>query len=263
MLYICNCAKITFQLRYFIELSYKGTNYHGWQYQPNAISVQELINNAMSTVFRTTIDILGAGRTDSGVHAAQMFAHVDLETEFNVEEVLYKLNSLLPTDIVIHKILKVKNEAHARFDATSRSYEYRIYKGRNPFLTETTWQLINKKLNVAKMNEAANILLTYTNFQCFSRSNTDVKTYNCIITNAQWIEDDNFLIFHISADRFLRNMVRAVVGTLIEVGEGKRTIEDFKKIIESKNRSNAGPSAPAQGLFLTKVAYPKTLFIHE
>lgn len=263
MLYICNGAKITFQLRYFIELSYKGTNYHGWQYQPNAVSVQELINKAMSTVFRTTIDILGAGRTDSGVHAAQMFAHVDIEMDFNVEEVLYKLNSLLPNDIVIYDILKVENEAHARFDAISRSYEYRIFKGRNPFLTETTWQLINKKLNIDKMNEAAEILLTYTNFQCFSRSNSDVKTYNCAITNAQWIEDDNFLIFHISADRFLRNMVRAVVGTLLEVGEEKITIEDFKKIIESKNRSNAGPSVPAKGLFLTKVIYPKTLFIHE
>ena len=263
MLYICNGAKITFQLRYFIELSYKGTNYHGCQYQPNAVSVQELINKAMSTVFRTTIDILGAGRTDSGVHAAQMFAHVDIETDFNVEEVLYKLNSLLPNDIVIHDILKVENEAHARFDAISRSYEYRIFKGRNPFLTETTCQLINKKLNIDKMNEAAEILLTYTNFQCFSRSNSDVKTYNCAITNAQWIEDDNFFIFHISADRFLRNMVRAVVGTLLEVGEEKITIEDFKKIIESKNRSNAGPSVPAKGLFLTKVIYPKTLFIHE
>ncbi|MBI9040472.1 tRNA pseudouridine(38-40) synthase TruA [Lutibacter sp.] len=250
-------------MRYFIELSYKGTNYHGWQYQPNAISVQELINKAMSTVFRVNIDILGAGRTDSGVHAEQMYAHVDLENEFNEEEVLYKLNALLPKDIVIHAVLKVEDEAHARFDAVSRSYEYRIYRGRNPFLTETTYQLINKKLNIDKMNEAAEILLTYTNFQCFSRSNSDVKTYNCAITNAEWIESGEFLIFHISADRFLRNMVRAVVGTLIKVGEDKISIEDFKKIIESKNRSNAGPSAPAHGLFLTKVEYPKTIFINE
>ncbi len=263
MLYICNCAKITFQLRYFIELSYKGTNYHGWQYQPNAISVQELLNKALSTIFRTTIDVLGAGRTDSGVHAAQMFAHVDLDHKFKVDEVLYKLNSILPNDIVVHKILRTTDDAHARFDAISRSYEYRIFRGRNPFLTETTWQLINKKLNIDKMNEAAEILLTYTNFQCFSRSNTDVKTYNCKISNAKWIEDDKFLIFHISADRFLRNMVRAVVGTLLEIGEGKVSIEDFKKIIESKNRSNAGPSVPAQGLFLTKVEYPKTVFINE
>mgnify|MGYP000008462195 FL=1 len=263
MLYICICAKITFQLRYFIELSYKGTNYHGWQYQPNAITIQELLNKALSTIFRTTIDVLGAGRTDSGVHAEQLFAHFDLDYKFNLNEVIYKLNSILPNDIVVHTILKVKEDAHARFDALSRSYEYRIYKGRNPFLTETTWQLINKKLNIDKMNEAAKILLTYTNFQCFSRSNTDVKTFNCIISNAFWKENGEELVFYISADRFLRNMVRAIVGTLIEVGEGKIAIEDFKKIIESKNRCNAGPSAPAQGLFLTKVAYPKTLFINE
>ena len=147
MLYICICAKITFQLRYFIELSYKGTNYHGWQYQPNAITIQELLNKALSTIFRTTIDVLGAGRTDSGVHAEQLFAHFDLDYKFNLNEVIYKLNSILPNDIVVHTILKVKEDAHARFDALSRSYEYRIYKGRNPFLTETTWQLNNKKLN--------------------------------------------------------------------------------------------------------------------
>lgn len=263
MPYICARAKITFQLRYFIELAYKGTNYHGWQYQPNAVSVQELLNKALSTVFRTTIDVVGAGRTDSGVHASQMYAHVDLEGDFNSEKVIYKLNALLPNDIVVYAILKVTDDAHARFNATSRSYEYRIFRGRNPFLVETTWQYTNKKLNIDLMNEAARILVTYTDFQCFSRSNTDVKTYNCAITNAEWVQKGDDLTFYITADRFLRNMVRAVVGTLIEIGKEKITLDDFKKIIESKNRSNAGPSVPSQGLFLTQVVYPKNLFIND
>lgn len=263
MLYICSVAKITFQLRYFIELSYKGTNYHGWQLQPNAISVQEMLNKALTIIFRIPINVVGAGRTDSGVHAEQLFAHIDLENSFNVEEVLYKVNSILPNDITVNAIFEVKEDAHARFDASSRSYEYRIYLGRNPFLTETTWQLINKKLNVKKMNEAANILLTYTNFKCFSRSKTDVRTYNCNVTKAKWVATNNTLVFYITADRFLRNMVRAVVGTLLEIGLDKTTLEEFKQIIESENRCNAGPSAPPQGLFLTQVTYPKTILINE
>jgi len=263
MLYICNRTKITFQLRYFIELAYKGTNYHGWQLQPNAVSVQELITNAFSTVLRTSIIIFGAGRTDTGVHASQMYAHFDIENEFNTVEIIYKINALLPNDIVIYNIIKTTKEAHARFDALSRSYEYRIFLGRNPFEIETTWQLNNKKLNVDKMNEAAEILLTYTNFKCFSRSNTDVKTYNCDISNAEWILTDKLLVFNITADRFLRNMVRAIVGTLLDIGCEKTSIATFKNIIESKNRCNAGASAPPQGLFLTQIKYPKTIFIHE
>ena len=250
-------------MRYFIEIAYKGTNYHGWQFQPNAVTVQELINNAFSLIFKETINVVGAGRTDTGVHAEQLYAHLDLEEDFNINEVIYKLNSLLPKDIVILNILKVTNEAHARFKAVSRSYQYRIYFGKNPFLTDVTWQIINKKLNVALMNEAAKILLTYTNFKCFSRSNTDVRTYNCDVSNAVWVQENKSLIFHITADRFLRNMVRAVVGTLIEVGTGKTSLEEFKKIIESKDRKNAGPSAPARGLFLTEINYPKNIFINE
>ncbi len=252
-------------MRYFIEIAYKGTNYHGWQFQPNAITVQELINKALSLIFKKTIDIVGAGRTDAGVHAEQLYAHLDLDLDkqFNANEVIYKLNSLLPKDIAILNFKEVTEDAHARFNAISRSYEYRIYFGKNPFLTDTTWQIINKKLNVELMNEAAKILLTYTNFKCFSRSNTDVKTYNCDVTKAIWVLENKSLIFHITADRFLRNMVRAIVGTLINVGTGKTTLEEFKKIIESKDRTNAGPSAPAQGLFLTKVHYPKKVFRNE
>ena len=250
-------------MRYFIEIAYKGTNYHGWQYQPNAVTVQELINKALSLIFKKTIDVVGAGRTDAGVHAEQLYAHLDLEEDFDVFEVSYKLNSLLQKDIVILNILKVTEEAHARFNAVSRSYQYRIYFGKNPFLTDTAWQIINKKLNVDLMNAAAEILLTYTNFKCFSRSNTDVKTYNCTVTKAVWVLENKSLNFYITADRFLRNMVRAIVGTLIDIGTGKTTLEEFKKIIESKDRKNAGPSAPAQGLFLTEVNYPKKLFINE
>ncbi len=173
------------------------------------------------------------------------------------------MNAILPDDIVVYNIQNTTIDAHARFDAERRSYEYRIFLGRNPFQTEVTWQLINKKLNVSKMNEAAKYLLTYSNFKCFSRSNTDVKTYNCAVTKAEWIQTGKLLIFHITADRFLRNMVRAVVGTLIDVGEGKTTLEEFKQIIESENRCNAGPSAPSKGLFLTEVTYPKNIFVHE
>lgn len=256
-------TKLAFQLRYFIEITYKGTNYHGWQFQPNAVTVQELINNAFSLIFKKKIDVFGAGRTDAGVHAEQLYAHLDVEKDIDIDEVIYKLNSLLPKDIAILNILKVTDEAHARFNAVSRSYQYRIYFGKNPFLTDASWQIINKKLNVDLMNEAAKILLTYTNFKCFSRSNSDVKTYNCDVSKAVWVQENKSLIFHITADRFLRNMVRAIVGTLIEVGTGKTTLEEFKKIIESKDRKNAGPSAPAQGLFLTEVNYPKNIFINE
>ncbi|SNR46730.1 tRNA pseudouridine38-40 synthase [Lutibacter agarilyticus] len=263
MLYICICTKITFQLRYFLEIAYKGTSYHGWQWQPNAISVQECVNKAISIILRTPIDIVGAGRTDTGVHAAQIFAHFNVEESINVNEVIYKVNSLLPNDIVVLNIFNVVDDAHARFTATSRSYEYRIYLGRNPFKLETTWQLNNKTLNIAKMNEAAEILLPYTNFKCFSRSNTNVKTYNCDITKAIWKQEGKSLVFYITADRFLRNMVRAIVGTSIDIGLGKTSINEFKQIIESENRCNAGTSAPPQGLFLTQVTYPKTIFIHE
>ncbi len=262
-MYICNCTKIAFQLRYFIELSYKGTNYHGWQVQPNAISVQELLNKALTTIFRTAINVVGAGRTDTGVHAEQLFAHVDFENEIKIEDAIYKLNSLLPNDIVVENIMKTTETAHARFDAKSRSYEYRIFMGRNPFLIDTTWQLNNAKLNIVKMNEASEILKNYTNFKCFSRTNSNVKTYNCDVKRVEWIKTNEMLIFHITADRFLRNMVRAIVGTLIDVGKDKLTLEGFKQIIESEDRCNAGTSAPAQGLFLTQVTYPKTIFIHE
>lgn len=247
-------------MRYFIEIAYKGTNYHGWQYQPNANSIQEEIQKTLTILFKTSVEIIGAGRTDAGVHAKQIFAHFNVKNTYNKNEFLYKANSLLPKDIVIKNIYKVTPEAHARFNAVNRSYEYKIYLGRNPFLTETTWQLTNKNLDIALMNKAAKQLFGYEDFKCFSKSKTDVKTYNCKITQALWKLDNHTLTFYITADRFLRNMVRAITGTLLKIGEHKLSITEFKKIIESRDRRKAGASVPAKGLFLTKVTYPKNIF---
>ena len=241
-------------MRYFIELSYKGTNYHGWQIQPDANSVQEEIGKALKTVLQEEITIVGAGRTDTGVHATQMFAHFDTEKEIS-KEFTYKFNSILPDDIVIHDLFLVEDEKHARFDAIKRSYEYRIFLGRNPFALDLTWQLHRKEIEVEAMNQAAKILFEYTDFECFSKVKTDVRTFDCEIYRAEWIKEGDELTFYISANRFLRNMVRAIVGTLLDVGLGKSSVEDFRKIIESKNRSKAGVSVPAKGLFLTEVKY--------
>jgi len=222
--------------------------------QRDATSVQEEINKAISTILQEEIQVVGAGRTDAGVHASQMFAHFDTLANLS-DEHIYKFNSILPNDIVIHSIKNVLDDKHARFDAISRSYEYRIYLGRNPFLLETTWQFYQKELDLEKMNEAASILQEYEDFESFSKVKTDVKTFNCEVTKAAWKQEGEYLTFYITANRFLRNMVRAIVGTLIEVGLGKKSIQDFRQIIESKKRSEAGLSVPAQGLFLTKIKY--------
>ncbi len=240
-------------MRYFLELSYNGKNYYGWQVQPDVITVQEKLTKALSTILRETITIVGAGRTDTGVHASQMYAHFDTDKDLD-DNFTYKLNAILPNDIAIYKTIRVANDAHARFDATNRSYEYKIWLGRNPFLLDTSWQ-INYNIDVALMNEAARILFLYEDFECFSKVKTDVHTFNCTISRAEWKLEEKELTFYISANRFLRNMVRAIVGTLLDVGLGKISIADFKTIIESKNRSKAGMSVPAKGLFLTEVAY--------
>ena len=250
-------------MRYFLELSYNGTRYQGWQYQPNAISVQQKINEGLRKLLKAEINIMGAGRTDAGVHAEEMFAHFDVDDEFEIETILFKLNSFLPDDIVIKNIVKVESKAHARFDAIKRSYEYRIFIGRNPFLLETTWQFYHRTLDVEKMNEAAKLLLEYTDFKCFSKSKTDVNTFDCDVVEAYWQLNNNVLTFYITADRFLRNMVRAIVGTLVDVGLGKKSVQDFRQIIESRNRSEAGFSVPAKGLFLTRVEYPENMLINE
>lgn len=241
-------------MRYFIELSYNGKNYHGWQMQPDAISIQEKLNEALSKVWQETIEVVGAGRTDTGVHAKQMFAHFDVQSQVK-EEIVYKLNSILPNDIVVSKLVEVEPEKHARFDAVSRSYEYKIWLGRNPFLLDFSWQIHSQYLDVDAMNQAARILLKYKDFQSFSKVKTDVYTYNCDIFDAHWEVNNEELTFYISANRFLRNMVRAIVGTMVDVGLGKISVLDFEEIIKSKNRSNAGLSVPARGLFLTEIKY--------
>ncbi|CAI8246345.1 MAG: tRNA pseudouridine synthase A [Polaribacter sp. SA4-10] len=241
-------------MRYFIELSYNGKNYHGWQIQPDVISVQQKVNNALSIMLQSEISVVGAGRTDTGVHASQMFAHFDVDQEL-VENVVFKLNSILPEDIVVYNVFSVDQEIHARFNAVSRSYAYKICLGRDPFLLDFAWQIHSQKFDLDLMNEAAKLLLEYQDFESFSKVKTDVYTFNCDITKAVWIESENKLTFHISANRFLRNMVRAIVGTLLEVGSGKKTVEDFREIIESKSRSKAGLSVPAKGLFLTAIKY--------
>ncbi|QLE01691.1 tRNA pseudouridine(38-40) synthase TruA [Galbibacter sp. BG1] len=246
-------------MRYFLELSYNGKHYHGWQYQPNAITVQEVLEKALSTLMRQEIQILGAGRTDAGVHGKQMYAHFDVENTIKREEMLYKLNSFLPPDIAIKDIIPVKEDAHARFDAEQRSYEYWIVREKNPFYTDYAYNL-KADLNLEAMNEAAKILLKHKDFQCFSKSNTDVKTYLCDVRRAEWVEKEDLLVFHITADRFLRNMVRAVVGTLLNVGIGKASVEDVENIINSKSRSKAGASVPAHGLYLTEVVYPNRIY---
>ncbi len=246
-------------MKYFLELSYKGTPFHGWQRQPNAISVQEVLEAALSTLLREPTKVVGAGRTDTGVHAKQIMAHFDSEKKLKEKEFAYKLNSLLPKEIAIQSVVEVFDSAHARFDAVSRTYEYHITLLKDPFCIESSYY-VKKRLDVEAMNEAAKLLLNYTNFKCFSKSKTDVKTYNCKITEAQWTQSNDHLVFKISANRFLRNMVRAIVGTLIEVGEHKITKENLIDIIKSEDRGRAGYSVPAHGLYLTEVQYPKTIY---
>ncbi|MGO3182258.1 MAG: tRNA pseudouridine(38-40) synthase TruA [Aequorivita sp.] len=246
-------------MRYFLEIAYNGKNYFGWQRQPDQISVQQVLEETLSTLLRKEIKLTGAGRTDAGVHAKQLFAHFDIDEIQNKDGLIFRMNSFLPKDISVRNILEVKEDAHARFHATQREYEYIISLQKDPFLQDFAFQ-INNIPNVHLMNEAAKGLLHHRDFQCFSRSKTDVKTYNCTIVKANWEAENNTLIFTIVADRFLRNMVRAIVGTLLDVGYEKTSLEGFNDILKSKSREEAGASAPAKGLYLTKVVYPEDIF---
>jgi len=255
--YLCGVKK-----RYFIYLSYNGGAYHGWQVQPNGISVQEVLAGALSTIFRSEIEIVGAGRTDTGVHAKLMVAHFDLPEDNVIDfNLASKLNSFLPKDIAIYKVVEVKPDAHARFDAISRRYEYHIVTYKNVFKTELASRF-SEHLDFAAMNSAASKLLGYTDFTSFSKLHTDAKTNNCKITHAQWTHENDEWVFTIQADRFLRNMVRAIVGTLLEVGRGKMSLTEFEGVIKAKNRCNAGTSAPAHGLYLVDIQYPDDIFEH-
>ncbi len=244
----------SYTLRYFIELAYKGTHYHGWQYQPDASSVQETLNKALSVLLKKEIDVVGAGRTDTGVHAKQMYAHFDWDNEIETAVLTHKLNSFLPKDIAICSIVKVADEAHARFDATKRTYEYHIHTYKDAFETEGSWHYPNA-LDLNQMNAACQLLFKYTDFECFSKTHTDVRTFNCVIFEAHWKQEETKIVFTIAADRFLRNMVRAIVGTMINIGIGKINLADFERIIESKDRGQAGFSVPAHGLYLTRIEY--------
>ena len=243
--------------RYFIQIAYDGSLYHGWQTQPNAVTVQELLDKAMSVFFRQPVETLGCGRTDSGVHATEFFAHFDVENcaEEKVLVAVAGINAMLPYQIAVKRILPVHNDAHARFDATARAYKYYLHFDKDPFKINRSW-LMKDRLDISLMNKAAEELLNYTDFSCFSKSNTQTFTNNCKIMKAGFEMQNEGLVFTIEADRFLRNMVRAIVGTLVRVGKGEIGIEDFKNIIDSKNRSNAGQSVPACGLYLVSVKYP-------
>jgi len=241
--------------RYFLKLSYKGTHFFGWQIQPNAITVQETINSALQKLNRGTgIKTTGCGRTDTGVHATEFYAHFDWTTDLDEEILRFKLNCMLPDSIAILNVFKVPHDLHSRFSATSRTYHYFIHTKKDPFLAETSW-LVQQNLNLEVMNEACELLKTHKNFKCFSKTISELSSFECDVTQAFWQETETGYQFTITANRFLRNMVRAIVGSLVDLGTDKKTVADFKLILDSENREMAGKSAPAHGLFLTKVAY--------
>ncbi len=247
--------------RYFILFSYDGAAYHGWQVQPNARTVQQMLEEALTTLLRTPMTVVGAGRTDAGVNAASMVAHVDLPDNTDTVQLKYKLNRILPPDIAVSDILPVKRDAHARFDALSRRYCYYVSTAKSPFSRRYAYRLTGS-VDFEAMNRAAALLPKYTDFTSFSKLHTDVKTNNCRIVQAQWRRlDENHWVFEIEADRFLRNMVRAIVGTLLMVGRGKMTLDGFRRVIEQKERCAAGDSAAAEALFLAEVKYPKEIYL--
>lgn len=243
--------------RYFLEITYDGTAYHGWQIQANAMTVQEKLETALGTFLREKVETIGAGRTDTGVHAKQLFVHFDSSNGRLLDDpdrCIHSLNALLPFDIAIQRIIPVHDDAHTRFDATDRTYEYHMHFKKDPFLTYRSW-LFRDKPNIQKMNLAAEKLLGTKDFNCFSKSNTQVHTTICTIHEARWVQEGDQLVFYIRANRFLRNMVRAIVGTLLEIGSKDLPVDTMDTILASKSRSQAGASVPAHGLYLTKVNY--------
>lgn len=246
--------------RYFLFFQYKGSNYHGWQIQPNARSIQEEIQEALALLFKKEVELLGAGRTDTGVHARVMVAHFDLEEELDKEVFVYRLNSILSKDIAVLGLRKVKEAFHARFDALSRTYQYVVSLQKDPFSEEQAHRLF-KAPDFDAMNKACFFLLGEKDFSCFSKAHTQTFTNNCHVYSAKWFQKGDLWVFEIKANRFLRNMVRAIVGTLLEIGEGKRSVESIEELIAGKNRSEAGFSVPAKGLFLTQIEYPEEGFI--
>ncbi|MFL2574215.1 MAG: tRNA pseudouridine(38-40) synthase TruA [Flavobacteriales bacterium] len=246
-------------MRYFIDISYDGSNYHGWQIQPNADTVQHQINLAFSTILNEEINVLGAGRTDTGVHAKKMIAHFDTNQTIDFEKFKYRINGFLKKDISLNDIYKVKEDAHARFSAISRTYEYRVSRTKNPFSVNSYFLL--RDLDFQSMKKACKFLHGSHDYTSFAKLHSENYTNNCEVYIANWKEDENLLIFTIKANRFLRNMVRAIVGTLIEIGEGKISFSDIETILMSKDRAKAGYSVPANGLSLIDIEYPKEILI--
>jgi tRNA pseudouridine38-40 synthase len=248
--------------RYFVFLSYMGTKFHGWQIQPEANTIQKILNNALSLVLGEDILTTGAGRTDAGVHALKFCAHFDSKNPGLTQDknVIFRLNRILPSDIAIKSISKVVPDANARYSAISRTYEYFVSRTKNPFAESSSW-FLHGNLNTGLMNEACKVLLQHSDFTSFSRLHSGSKSNICKIFSAEWLEEDEMLVFRIRADRFLRNMVRAIVGTVTDIGFGKIEINAFKEIILARDRCRAGKSAPAKGLFLTDIEYPEEIFI--
>jgi len=247
--------------RYFIFISYRGTSYHGWQVQPNTVTVQKNLDKALNVILNEPISTTGAGRTDAGVHALVFCAHFDSKShDLSIRKnLIFKLNRFLPDDISVTSIKKVVPDAHARFSAISRTYKYYISRVKDPFFNDSGWYL-HGSINTGLMNDASGILSEYSDFTSFCRLHSDTSTNVCRLFSARWEETGNRIVFTIKADRFLRNMVRAIVGTMVDVGTGKITLKEFKDIILAKDRCRAGKSAPAKGLFLVEIEYPEEIF---
>jgi tRNA pseudouridine38-40 synthase len=252
----------TDKTRYFIFITYDGSLYHGWQVQPGSVTVQKVLENALSVVLNEKISTIGAGRTDTGVHAKLFCAHFESKSHdlLHTGNIIFRLNSFLPKDISVKTIRRVVPDASARFSAVSRTYKYYISRVKDPFMEKSAW-FVHGQIDREIMNEGCKILFNHTDFTSFSKLHSDTKTNNCRIYLAEWIEEGDLLVFTIKADRFLRNMVRAIVGTMIELGTGKITVDDFNEIILKKDRCSAGRSVPAKGLFLTDIEYPSEIFI--
>ena len=247
-------------MRYFFEIAYNGANYNGWQSQHNAVGVQTIVENVLEKILRIPVKIVGSGRTDTGVHCEQQFFHSDLEVELDRPLLIQKLNSFLPRDIAIKSIRRVRPDASARYDAIGRTYRYQITRVKNPFLLGLSWHYF-KDLEIGNMNAAAALLVGEHDFECFSKVKTDVNHFICDVKKAVWVEKNDALIFRISANRFLRGMVRAVVGTLLDVGTGKITQKEFVSILQSRDRKKAGANVPAHGLYLEQVKYRRQIFL--
>ena len=247
-------------MRYFLDIAYNGARYHGWQLQNNAHTLQAEVEEGLGKLFRQPIRITGSGRTDTGVHAEQQLVHFDVEQELEIEPWLYKINAVLPPDIWAKSLRPVKPDVHARFSAQSRRYEYRISRHKDPFRQKLVYYF-PRPLDVEKMNQAAVLMLQWEDFECFSKIHTNVKHFRCNVWEARWEEEEDGLVFYVAANRFLRNMVRAIVGTLLQVGQDRMSVQEFQEVLESRDRSKAGRSAPADGLFLVEVKYPEDIYL--